>query len=60
MSRHFSIDGRRLSQRRSENITMAAFNWAAASIESSELATAYMRPSNDRAGAGRIGVRGCG
>ena len=45
MSRHLSIDGNRLSHRRSENITIAAFSRAADSIESSELATAYIWPS---------------
>jgi hypothetical protein len=38
--RHVSIDGRRCSQRRSENITIEAPSSAAASTESSELATA--------------------
>ena len=54
MARHFSIDGSRLFHDRSANITIAAFSRAAASIESSDVATAYVRPSNERTGAGRI------
>jgi hypothetical protein len=60
MLRHFSIAGNRPFHERSANITIAALSRAAASNESSEVATAYVRPSNDRSGAGRIGVRGCG
>ena len=52
--------GLRDAHERSENIVMRAFRRAAASIESSDDATAYRRPSKLVVGAGRIGARGCG
>ncbi|MFT3852073.1 MAG: hypothetical protein QM733_04960 [Ilumatobacteraceae bacterium] len=52
--------GRRDFHERSENIVIRALSRAAASIESSELATAYSRPSKLCSGAGRIGAFGCG
>ena len=45
---------------RSANINMRAFSRAAASIESSLEATAYVRSSKLRSGRGRISTRGCG
>ena len=51
--------GLRDAHERSENIVIRAFSRAAASIESSDDATAYRRPSKLVAGAGRIGARGC-
>jgi hypothetical protein len=51
--------GMRMGQGRSANITMRAFSRAADTIESSEEATAYSRPSKLRGGRGLISVLGC-